>query len=242
MVLPTDWFRSSIEAEFVVERETWASERVDRVTAALQPEVPAEQRLATLVVWLDTWTAFTLPGRTIYLSRRLIETLPTDAAAALVVAHELAHHRLGHVPELSTAWRKVAGIARGVISGLVHRPERERDADLLAVELCLAAGYDLEECLVAFARMEHEALDWGNVDGVFDDDESRSQRRSHPSVRRRVSDMRAHAAAMARGHRLADELTVRARDRRRRSLAIAGGVAATMAIAIIARRWPRGLL
>ena len=99
-----------------------------------------------------------------------------------------------------------------MLQRLVHTPGRERDADLRAIELCIAAGYDVDDCLVALARMEHEALDWGDVDGV-----------------------------MARGHRLADELRTRAATRRR-TLAIAGGVAATVAIALITRRPPRGLL
>ena len=33
---PADWLRTRIEGEFVVERDGWAGERVDRVTAALQ--------------------------------------------------------------------------------------------------------------------------------------------------------------------------------------------------------------
>lgn len=238
---PADWLRTRIEGEFVIERDGWAGERVDRVTAALQRDVPVAERLATLVVWMNEWAAFTGPGRTLYVSRRLLETLPTDDAAAFVVAHELAHHQLGHVPRLSPGWRAVAGVGLAMLQRLVHRPGRERDADLRAIELCIAAGYDVDACLVALARMEHEALDWGDVDGVIDDLASQRQRRSHPAVRRRVADIRAHVAAMARGHRLADELRARAAARRRR-LAIVGGVAATVAIAVITRRPPRGML
>ncbi|MBK7077522.1 MAG: M48 family metalloprotease [Myxococcales bacterium] len=236
-----DWLRSRIEAEYVVERDGWAGERVDRVTAELQRDVPVGERLDTLVLWMNQWTAFTGPGHTIYVSRRLLETLPTDAAAAFVVAHELAHHRLGHLPRLSPGWRAAPKLALAMLQRLVHTPGRERDADLRAIELCIAAGYDVDDCLVALARMEHEALDWGDVDGVIDDVTSQRTRRSHPAVRRRVADIQAHVAAMARGHRLADELRTRAAARRR-TLAIAGGVAATVAIALITRRPPRGLL
>lgn len=238
---PADWLRTRIEGEFVVERDGWAGERVDRVTAALQRDVPAAERLTTLVLWMNAWTAFTGPGRTLYVSRRLLETLPTDAAAAFVVAHELAHHQLGHVPRLASGWRAAPTLALAMLQRLVHTAAHERDADLRAIELCVAAGYDVDACLVTLARMEHEALDWGNVDGVIDDLESQRQRRSQPPVRRRVADIRAHVAAMARGHRLADELRARAAVRRRR-LAIAGSVAAAVAIAVITRRPPRGML
>lgn len=238
---PADWLRSRVEAEYVIERDGWAGERVDRVTAALQRDVPVGERLDTLVVWMHEWRAFTGPGRTVYVSRRLLETLPTDAAAAFVIAHELAHHQLGHLPRLSAGWRAAPGLALAALQRLVHTPGRERDADLRAIELCIAAGYEVEACLVALARMEHEALDWGDVDAVIDDVASQARVRSHPPVRRRLADVQAHVAAMARGHRLADELRVRAAARRRK-LAIVGGVAATVAIALITRRPPRGLL
>lgn len=48
-----------------------------------------------------------------------------------------------------------------------HGPEREAQADLYAVELCLDAGYDGQRCLQAFDILENHSLDRGDYDGVF---------------------------------------------------------------------------
>lgn len=232
-----DRLRASIEAEFVVERGTWASERVDRVTTALQAATPAAERLETLVVWLHRDAAFTAPGRTIYLSRRLLERLPTDDAAAFVVAHELAHHQLGHVPRAAGPWRSMTVAAVRLLGRWIHGAQHERDADLRAIELCVAAGYAPAACVVALERLAQVALDYGAIDAVVDDDATDHRGRTHPVLERRIADVGAHVAAMASGHRLADELQLR-RQARRRQLAIAGGVVGAVALAVIARRLP----
>src|SRR5262245_23435791 len=98
-----DWLREEVERELVVERDGWAVERIARVAERLGAN---RDGVTTLVVWLDSHNACTA-DRTIYISRRLLERLPDDEAAALVVAHELAHHRLGHVPRFSDRWHVV---------------------------------------------------------------------------------------------------------------------------------------
>lgn len=236
-----DTIRAEVEREYVVERGSWASERADRVTAALQQATPEEQRLSTLVVWLSTHAAFTAPGRTIYISRRLFEVLPTDDAAAFVVAHELAHHELGHVPPALASVRSVALLATRLAARWVHSQEHERDADLRAIELCVAAGYDPEACLVALDRLAKISLDYGSVGSVVDDDEALASGASHPPLRRRAADVRAHVDAMTRGHRVMPEVSARDADRRRRRRRvgmIAGGVVAAVAVALITRRPP----
>src|SRR5438874_44601 len=140
-MIDTDTLRDEIMRELVVETEGWAFERAARVDARLQRTVPPELRLETLIVWLDEHTAFTSIGRTIYVSRRLFERLPDDDAAAFVIAHELAHHDLGHIPPITARWLPLR-IAIDLLTRLVHRPDRELDADRRAIELCVRAGYD----------------------------------------------------------------------------------------------------
>jgi hypothetical protein len=48
-----------------------------------------------------------------------------------------------------------------------HGPEREGQADLYAMQLCLDAGYDGTRCLQAFDIMENLSLDMDDVSGVY---------------------------------------------------------------------------
>lgn len=204
-----DPLRDAIEEAFVVERTGWAGERVRRVTERLQLGVPAAQRLETLVVWLDDHNAFTAQGRTVYISRRLLERLPDDDAAAFVIAHELAHHRLGHLPALPASW---LGVARLLLVRLetawVATPAREIDADLLAIEMCIDAGYNSARCIGALEYLVNASLDYGDVDGVLGA-EDQASRRSHPALAGRIAAVQAHAAAARRGVRQPLDVTLR---------------------------------
>lgn len=141
-----------------LEREGWATQRARRVEARLQTGCRAGDRLRVEILWIPECSAFTAPGRWIYVSRRLLERCPDDDALALVVAHEIAHHRLGHLD----------GDPVGrLLARLAFSPEQERDADLAAFRMCLDAGFDPRRCLHAFTLMEDDSLDRGDRAGVF---------------------------------------------------------------------------
>ena len=183
------------------------------------------QRFETVVIWSDEHTAFTVPGRTIYVSRRLLERLADDDAAAFVVAHELAHHRLGHVPKPLTAASKVPlWVLLGVLRNLIARPDHEREADLVAIQMCLDAGYDLERCLGAFRYLSAPPL------GT----EPPGQVRIAAPLAVRILAIREH---LARGERTSvDALRERARKRKRNAkLVAAGSTALTVALYLISR-------
>lgn len=233
-----DPLRELIERDLVVERDGWAGERVDRVTARLQAEIPAPWRLETLVIWLGTYTAFTGPGRTIYFSRTLLERMPDDDAAAFVIAHELAHHRLGHVPRLSRSWYFLPlqivlfRLRRNIVSA-----EHERDADLLAIELCVDAGYDPERCIAALELLDQIVLDYGDLDGSLGSEDPDAPQETHDPVRARIAAVHAHLARVRAGHRISLDVT-RDRERRRRKVVLAavGGALLTVALVLIRRR------
>jgi hypothetical protein len=174
--------RAAIEDAFVIERSGWAVERVERVTAALQSSRPSGSRMETLVVWMEDYTAFTAPGDAIYLSRRLLEVLPSDAAVAFVIAHERAHHALGHVPnfDLSLGASSVR-LGLTILGRWVHSTRHERDADLFAIEQCVAAGYDAAESIEALECLEKIALDYGHVDAVVNHAEARARAPQPPT-------------------------------------------------------------
>src|SRR5688500_15011589 len=88
---------AAIHESYVVEAAGWASEQVERIAYRLQADVEERKRLRVEVPWLEQFTAFTAPGEYIYISRRLLEVCRTDEAGAFVFAHEVAHHRLGHM-------------------------------------------------------------------------------------------------------------------------------------------------
>ncbi len=227
----SDWLRDDVERDYVVERKGWAAERIARVMARLSPH---SNELETIVVWLSMHGAFT-SGRTIYFSRRLLERLPDDDAAAFVVAHEIAHHRLGHVPRLSDRWHVVgARIAIALLTKWVASERNERDADLLAIEMCIDAGYDPERCLAAFELLNQIALDYGDVDASLGTEDG--SRRSHPALRKRIEDVRRHVVALHAGHRLDAELALRRQQRKRRAAWAAGGAAAGLLLLLARRR------
>lgn len=234
-----DRWREEIEAAFVYEREGWAYERATRVTEALQRGVLPENRLETLVIWTDDHGAFTMPGRTIYFSRRLFELMPDDEAAAFIIAHELAHHRLGHVPERTWSALKL-NVAIRIFHRVIARQEYERHADLLAIEMCIDAGYDPERCLRALELVDKVALDYGDVEASLGPELGLPEilRPAHPPIQERIAAVRAHVEAMRSGHRLAAEREANKARRQRKAIAIAATAVGVVAVALLLRRRP----
>jgi Zn-dependent protease with chaperone function len=236
VVVSEDWVRDEIEQELVVERIGWAAERVARVTERLQRDVMGADRLQTLVLWMDEHTAFTVHGRTIYISRRLLERLADDDAVAFVIAHELAHHQLGHVINVPRSWLTALRwplIWLQVV--LITTNAREHDADLRAIERCVEAGYDAERCITALELLAQVSLDYGDVDGVLGAEDGMDWAASHPPLHARIAAVRAHLAAMQRGVRLPLEITIQRERQRRQKIAMiaATGVAALLAFVLL---------
>jgi len=199
------------------ENEGWACERANRVSERLQFDAPASERLIVEVPWLEEKTAFTAPGRYIYFCRGLYERCGNDEEVAFVVAHEMAHHRLGHAQLLGSRIPFVAALPGAaliacLIRGMQRRaisPEAEIAADRLGLELCLRAGYDGWKCLRLFDILEELALDAGDLSGAFgcdwiaseprqDQPLSRAARwiweraRGYPALRERKQRLREH--------------------------------------------------
>ena len=131
------------------------------------------------VLWMSAPTAFTLPGPYCYISRRFIERCTNDAPAAFALAHEIAHHDLGHLRHAetwaaSTASHAPLKLVSLVLHRLVQRTysrELELAADAYAIELCRKAGYEPKECLRAFDILTWYMLDHHDLDAVYGSDE-----------------------------------------------------------------------
>ena len=185
----SDTLKEELEETVMFETFGWAYEQVTRVSERLQRWRPAHRRKEVHVVWVSRVSALTMPGRHVYLSRHLLEELRgIDDMVAFVIAHELAHHDLGHFDHVNEAatmapqgdWGRLTALAelaseasswarmgQGVFSNMWASQEHERDADRLGLEYCLRAGYDAEACIEVFRVLEARSLKWGDVDGVF---------------------------------------------------------------------------
>jgi len=171
-----EWLRAEIESNAVLERNGPMLERVQSAAERLQRHRPLDERFLVEVPWLDAPNAFAAPGRYIYFSRRLLERCPHEDAAAFVVAHEIAHHDLGHFTDFERGFaRRAARFQAGVFAILffrvlqrhIYNPERELEADRRAIELCITAGYSPAKCLYLFHILELIALDYGDLGAVY---------------------------------------------------------------------------
>jgi len=170
----------ALHEAYVVETTGWAVEQVTRVVNRLQADVTEHERLLVEVPWMEESTAFTAPGRYVYVSRRLLEVCRTDEAVAFLIAHELAHHRLGHLDTFPDWLADIPGsqipfLLQGLyrsIEARLYGPEAEVKADLLAIDLCVKAQYQAKKCLEIFDILERIALDMRDVDIVFGPDEA----------------------------------------------------------------------
>jgi hypothetical protein len=172
-----EWLYRELVADVHREETGWAPERVERVAARLQADRSPDARLVPIVLWIRLFTAFTAPGRYVYVSRRLLERCADDESAAFLVAHEIAHHDLGHlsVPDwLPEGVRERGGrVLASLYAGIVHQlhgPERECAADRRALELCVKAGYGAAKCLELFGVLERYAAEVGDEDMIHGPD------------------------------------------------------------------------
>ncbi|HEU4882716.1 MAG TPA: M48 family metalloprotease [Longimicrobium sp.] len=188
------WLHRVLTDAYAYEREAWALERIARVECRLQAGVPESQRLKVELLWIPEVTAFTFPGRYVYLSRRLLERVGEDEPIAFVVAHEMAHHALGHMRGKERWMGRLAALPGGDTMALlaleaadwfVH-PEHECDADEYALRLCADAGYDLRACVRVMDVLQMDALDRGNLATVCGPEPSQREIDGAPGVADRV--------------------------------------------------------
>ena len=103
------------------------------------------------VVWDLPHAACTVPGPNVYIARGVADRIEHDDALAFVLAHEMAHHDLGHTG--GVLGRIPAGMAMAAavqnLKRLTFGPRLELDADARALEICLEAGFDRGRCLLA---------------------------------------------------------------------------------------------
>lgn len=176
-------------AEYGHETEAWPVERVsgimarlERVRAACPVPGACPRPLACEILWAAGLNAFAAPGRYVYITRALLQEGTDEAPIAFVLAHEMAHHDLGHVALLRGWARRLVALPEGRLRNAAARlvrsaewatysAEMETAADSYALDLCLAAGYDGPACLGLFDVLRRYLLDHRDIDGVYGPDD-----------------------------------------------------------------------
>lgn len=169
-----------ISEECIIETENWAIERINNIMRKFSKSCELEKKYHVVIPWLNEFTAFTAPGNYIFLSRKLFQECSKEAMVAFIIAHEISHHKLGHLDKFPESFKEskkteiqilIAALYR-VVETRIHGPELECDADRLAIEMCILAGYDPFECLELFDKLEKNALNMRDLKAVFGPDES----------------------------------------------------------------------
>lgn len=105
----------------------------------------------------------------------MVQMCRNDAALAMVIAHEMAHHDLGHLNIMPEALTKLFGatisfylifFVRG-LKQFVNGADDECDADLYGLKLCIKAGYDPKKCLELFDVIKKDSLDKGGIESAY---------------------------------------------------------------------------
>jgi hypothetical protein len=178
-----EWLHGQLVTAFGVETEAWPIQQINRVERQLQVKRAPADRMKPEILWIATATAFTAPGRYIYISRELQQRAASDDPIAFILAHEMSHHDLGHLEVFGKRSAILGHLPRGLDISLLLRsvewffisPEAESAADAKALDLCLAAGYDGKKCLEVFDILEMYALDHRDIDMVFGPDSSMTE-------------------------------------------------------------------
>ncbi|MBT3220690.1 MAG: M48 family metalloprotease [Proteobacteria bacterium] len=177
--------------------EDWPAEQAANIAEKLNG-VRDKEPLTPVVVKSTEINVCTVPGRNIYISQQLQERLCPDAIA-FVLAHEMAHHDVGHLARVASvvnrlpAWLPATPTAT-LAATLAIRPEMELEADRYALSLCLEAGFEREAALSALNVIEHYLIDQKGANGIFGLDPEwplveeleiwlNERRAGHPSIR-----------------------------------------------------------
>lgn len=142
------------------------------------------------VVDSSTANAYALPGGFVFITRSLLKLSEHDRnAVAFFLGHEIAHIIQGHAKDQLTAKTLLNAVsARLSGSGLLLRQildkgysrALEQEADLEAVRLAKAAGFDAHASIRALERLGRIAPDNSGLAEYFS---------THPSFKERIKDL-----------------------------------------------------
>ncbi len=171
---------NAISENCVIEKSDWAIDKINKIMNQFKSTQAIYTDFQIVIPWLDQFNAFTAPGKYIFISRKLFELCRTDEILAFLIAHEMAHHELGHFSVFPSWFRNISSFNLQLLLMAPYRafesrifgPENECDADRRAIDICIKAGFDPALCLELFNVLEKHALDVGDLDMVYGPSES----------------------------------------------------------------------
>jgi predicted Zn-dependent protease len=123
--------------------------------------------------------AFCLPGGKIAVFSGLLEVVQNDDQLAAVIGHETAHALAHHVSE-RVAHEQDGGSVLGLLRGKAFDRDQEAEADHIGIFLMTFAGYNPEEAVRLWQRMEQLSAQRPHVPEILSD---------HPSDERRIKNI-----------------------------------------------------
>lgn len=139
----------------------------------------------------DQVNAFCLPGGKIVVLSGLLKVIESDDELASVIAHEVAHVLVHHASERIAREREVG---RGLLS-LAYNREQESEADHIGVFLMTFAGYDPDQSVEFWRKMQSARGSGIHLPELISD---------HPSDARRLKQLQTWVEAAKAGKQAYD--------------------------------------
>lgn len=154
--------------------------------------------------------AFCLPGGKVVVFTGLMPVVANDDQLATVMAHEIAHALAHHSSERLARQQNQGGSLLDSIVGMAHDRQQETEADHIGLFLMTFAGYDPEQAVAFWQRMQRVGEGSARPPETFSD---------HPSDRRRIAQLQAWIGPARAAKRAYDEgRVIPASERREWSL------------------------
>ena len=121
-------FLKAVYAHYTVIDDPVVNQYINELGGKLTRNVPRQPfGFRFHVIQEDTFNAFAGPGGNIFIFSGLIEAMSTENELAAIMAHEIAHVTLRHIPEMierskRTGFATMAGVIAGILVGLGGAP------------------------------------------------------------------------------------------------------------------------
>jgi predicted Zn-dependent protease len=140
--------------------------------------------------------AFCLPGGKVVVFTGLLHVVENDDQLATVLGHETAHALAHHSSERLARQDREGGGVLAALRDKSYDREQEAEADHIGVFLMTFAGYDPNQAVVFWKRMQHLSAQQGRTPEILSD---------HPSDEHRIKKLEEWVPRALAGKKAYDE-------------------------------------